>query len=102
MTDDGGSDLVLDPLTWKLAVYNSLGHFLGVTGEAIPVDFLHFKSIESWIRVPANDMSQVWTALSGAATTIDTSNGSISASINVIRVSRYLAAVIGPKRGNWT
>ncbi|VVT55829.1 uncharacterized protein SAPINGB_P004759 [Magnusiomyces paraingens] len=55
-----------------------------------------------WIRVPEQDLTNAWTALSGFVTTIDTGNyGSLHVGVRVIRASRYLSSISGPLRSKW-
>lgn len=55
-----------------------------------------------WIRVPEQELTNAWTALSGFATIIDTGNyGTINVGVRVIRASRYLSSITGPLRNKW-
>lgn len=57
---------------------------------------------EAWIRVPESELTHIWAALSGYATTIDTGNhGTIRVGVRVIRASRYLPSVCGRRRNKW-
>lgn len=55
-----------------------------------------------WIRVPEQELTNAWTALSGFVTSIDTGNyGTLNVGIRVIRASRYLSSLTGPLRSKW-
>lgn len=41
-----------------------IGQFLGITGTAIPIDFLKVEDRDVWIRVPREDAAGVVGALS--------------------------------------
>jgi hypothetical protein len=90
----------MDIVSWKLAVNNALGRFLGLTGESIPADILHTRAAgtkrsrpQAWIRVPEPELSAAWAALSGAPSSVDSSTGSVDASIRVLRASHYLVSI---------
>lgn len=55
----------MDPSTARLHLTSALKQFLGLTGEAIPIDFLKLEDRDLWIRVPRADGAAVVAALSG-------------------------------------
>lgn len=55
----------IDSSTARLHLTSALRQFLGLTGEAIPIDFLKLEGPELWIRVPREDGDAVATALGG-------------------------------------
>ncbi|KAL8917041.1 MAG: hypothetical protein Q9172_005994 [Xanthocarpia lactea] len=59
------TDAELDILTARTYLTSALQQFLGITGTAIPVDFLKVEGREVWIRVPRDDSAVVVSALSG-------------------------------------
>ncbi|ANB12965.1 hypothetical protein AWJ20_1243 [Sugiyamaella lignohabitans] len=83
-----------------MAISRSLNTFLGISGTAIPVDLLHILDKQAWVRVPAGDLDSVWNALSGAV--VPGSDQLGEGAISVVRASRYLSALVGPRRGKWT
>ena len=54
----------IDILTARTHVTSALSQFLGLTGTAIPIDFLKLDGRNVWIRVPREDGSAVVGALS--------------------------------------
>lgn len=82
-------------------ISKALTRFGGVQGVATPLDILHVisepeKGQQCWVRVPEQSLTQVWSALSGATSTIMGSNNDvIEVSIRVVRASRYLVGVAG-------
>lgn len=46
----------LDELQVKSYCTNALRQFLGLTGQAIPVDILKAEGTECWVRVPREDL----------------------------------------------
>ena len=59
------TDAEVDILTARTYLTSALQQFLGITGTAIPVDFLKVDGREVWIRVPRDDSAVVVSALSG-------------------------------------
>jgi len=55
----------LDALTARTYLTSALSQFLGLTGAAIPVDILHLRGREVWVRVARGDGSAVVAAVSG-------------------------------------
>lgn len=55
----------LDALTARSYLTSALSQFLGLTGAAIPVDILHLRGREVWVRVARGDGSAVVAAVSG-------------------------------------
>lgn len=56
---------VFDLLTARAHLTSALNQFLGVTGTAIPVDFLKIEGRDVWVRVPREDGAAVMGAISG-------------------------------------
>lgn len=56
---------VFDLLTARAHLTSALNQFLGVTGTAIPVDFLKIEGRDVWVRVPREDGAAVVGAISG-------------------------------------
>ena len=54
----------IDILTARAHLTSALSQFLGITGTAIPVDFLKVEDRDIWIRVPKEDGAVVVGALS--------------------------------------
>lgn len=54
----------VDILTARTYLTSALGQFLGLTGTAIPIDFLKVEGRDVWIRVPREDDAAVVGALS--------------------------------------
>lgn len=54
----------IDILTARTYLTSALDQFLGMTGTAIPIDFLKVKGRDIWIRVPREDGAAVVGALS--------------------------------------
>ena len=54
----------IDILTARAYLTSALEQFLGMTGTAIPIDFLKVEGRDVWIRVPREDASKVVGALS--------------------------------------
>ncbi|KAI9818469.1 MAG: hypothetical protein M1827_000528 [Pycnora praestabilis] len=59
------SSIPLDILTARTHLTSALSQFLGLTGTAIPIDFLKVAGREVWIRVPREDGSAVVAAAGG-------------------------------------
>lgn len=55
----------LDILAARTYLTSALQQFLGVTGTAIPIDFLKVDGRDAWVRVPREDRPMVTGALSG-------------------------------------
>lgn len=56
---------VFDLLTARAHLTSALNQFLGITGTAIPVDFLKIEHHDVWVRVPREDGAAVVSAISG-------------------------------------
>ncbi|KAL2038502.1 hypothetical protein N7G274_008841 [Stereocaulon virgatum] len=54
----------VDILTARTYLTSALSQFLGLTGTAIPVDFLKVEGRDVWIRIPREDSTAVVGALS--------------------------------------
>ena len=54
----------LDILTARLHLNSAISQFLGITGSAIPIDFLKVEGRDVWVRVPREDAAAVVGALS--------------------------------------
>lgn len=54
----------IDILTARAHLTSALSQFLGITGTAIPIDFLKHEGRDVWIRVPREDAAAVVGALS--------------------------------------
>lgn len=54
----------IDILTARTHLTSALSQLLGITGTAIPIDFLKIEGRDAWIRVPREDGSAVVGALS--------------------------------------
>ncbi|EPS42281.1 hypothetical protein H072_3745 [Dactylellina haptotyla CBS 200.50] len=55
-----------DLLTWKTHLSEALNQFLGVSGMAIPVDFLHSADgAEVYIRIPREDSPRFMAGITG-------------------------------------
>ncbi len=54
----------IDILTARAHLTAALSHFLGITGTAIPIDFLKVEGRDVWIRVPREDAAAIVGALS--------------------------------------
>lgn len=59
------SVLALDILTARTYLTSALQQFLGVTGTAIPIDFLKVEGPDAWVRVPREDGGAVVSAVTG-------------------------------------
>lgn len=55
----------VDVLTARSYFTSALQQFLGITGTAIPIDFLKVEGSDAWIRVPRDDGAVVVSAVSG-------------------------------------
>lgn len=55
----------MDILTARTYLTAALQQFLGMTGTAIPIDFLKVEGREVWVRVPREDGAAVVEAVSG-------------------------------------
>lgn len=55
----------LDILTARTQLTAALQQFLGLTGAAIPVDFLKIEGRDVWVRVPREDGAVVTSAVGG-------------------------------------
>lgn len=64
-TGSTSSSSALDALTARTYITSALSQFLGLTGTAIPIDILHLRGREVWVRVPRGDGSAVVAAVSG-------------------------------------
>lgn len=54
----------IDILTARTLLTSSLEQYLGVTGTAIPIDFLKIEGSDIWVRLPSEDKTMVVGALS--------------------------------------
>lgn len=54
----------VDILTARAYLTSALSQFLGLTGTAVPIDFLKIEGRDTWIRVPREDSAAVVGALS--------------------------------------
>lgn len=64
-TTDAFIDAEVDILTARTYLTSALQQFLGITGTAVPVDFLKVEGRSIWIRVPRDDSAVVVSAVSG-------------------------------------
>lgn len=55
----------VDVLTARTYLTSALQQFLGMTGTAIPIDFLKVEGMDVWIRVPREDGAIVVSAVTG-------------------------------------
>lgn len=63
-SDLNSANIPIDILTARTYLTSALEQFLGMTGTAIPIDFLKVKDGDVWIRVPREDGNHVAGALS--------------------------------------
>ncbi len=63
-SNPNSADVPIDMLTARTYLTSALEQFLGMTGTAIPIDFLKVEAKDVWIRVPREDGSKVAGALS--------------------------------------
>ena len=54
----------IDILTARAHLTSALSQFLGITGTAIPIDFLKIEGRDVWIRIPREDAAAFVGALS--------------------------------------
>lgn len=60
------------------------------------------RNPQVWVRIPEQDLTKVWMALSGFSTSIDTGNyGNITVGVRVIRASKYIFSTTGAYRNKW-
>jgi len=55
----------LDAITARTHLTSALRQFLGLHGQAIPVDLMKIEGQDVWVRVPMEDASAVQAAVSG-------------------------------------
>ena len=53
----------VDIITARTHITSALDQFLGITGTAIPIDFLKIEHADVWIRIPREDLVAVTGAL---------------------------------------
>jgi len=54
-----------DLLTWRTHLSSALSQFLGISGTAISIDFLHTELDQVWIRIPREDAVRFTAAIGG-------------------------------------
>lgn len=60
------------------------------------------RNPQVWIRIPEQELTKVWMALSGFSTSIDTGNyGNVNIGVRVIRASKYINSTTGTYRNKW-
>ncbi|MCJ1484164.1 hypothetical protein MMC06_004332 [Schaereria dolodes] len=64
-TPPSASSTTVDALTARTYLTSALQQFLGMTGTAIPVDFLKIEGRDVWVRVPREDGKAVVEAVTG-------------------------------------
>lgn len=72
-----GAHAPLDILSARAYLTSALTQFLGLTGAAISLDFLHVSAQQVWVRVPAEDRSAVVAAVGGWAGREDGGDGDV-------------------------
>lgn len=60
---DGPQDIKLDDLMVKSYFTAALKQFLGLTGQAIPIDILKAQDSTCWVRLPREDLSSFAAAI---------------------------------------
>ncbi|PWW73486.1 hypothetical protein C7212DRAFT_333239 [Tuber magnatum] len=85
---------VVDAITWRTTLTNSLMQYLGVVGSAIRIDILHIEGGEAVLRLPTTDMVKFGAAVSGF---VGTSEGR-SIGFKTLGNSAFLMGLIGRAR----
>lgn len=63
LTVSGPDTIILDDLTSKSYCTDALKQYLGLTGEAIPVEILRTDDSECWVRLPRPDLEKFSAAI---------------------------------------
>jgi len=85
---------LVDAITWRTTLTNSLMQYLGVVGSAIRIDILHIEGEEAVLRLPTVDMVKFGAAVSGF---VGTSEGR-SIGFKTLGSSAFLMGLIGRAR----
>ncbi|RPB02036.1 hypothetical protein L873DRAFT_1827027 [Choiromyces venosus 120613-1] len=82
---------MVDAITWRTTLTNSLMQYLGVVGSAIRIDILHIEGDEAVLRLPTTDVVKFGAAVSGF---VGTSEGR-SVGFKTLGDSAFLMGLIG-------
>ncbi|KAG0635447.1 hypothetical protein HOY80DRAFT_1057148 [Tuber brumale] len=85
------SPAVVDAITWRTTLTNSLMQYLGVVGTAIRIDILHIEGGEAVLRLPTTDIVKFGAAVSGF---VGTSEGR-NIGFKTLGNSAFLMGLIG-------
>lgn len=89
---DGPDNIQLDDLMVKSYCTAALKQFLGLTGQAIPIDILKTESKDTWLRIPAPDLGAFAAALTAWKGSSEDDTQYI---LRVKRCSNWLGTVVG-------
>jgi len=85
---------LVDAITWRTSLTNSLMQYLGVIGSAIRIDILHIEGEEAVLRLPTSDMVKFGAAVSGF---VGTSEGR-NIGFRTLGSSAFLMGLVGRAR----
>jgi ribonuclease P/MRP protein subunit POP8 len=63
LATDGPQEIELDNLLVKSYCTAALKQFLGLTGQAIPIDILKVQDTAAWVRLPKEDLKSFSAAI---------------------------------------
>lgn len=82
----------LDNLQVKSYCTSALRQFLGLTGQAIPVDVLKVQGVDCWVRVPKPDLSMFAAAITAWR---GSSEDGVIRSLRLTQCSDWLGSMVG-------
>lgn len=88
-------DVPLDAITARKHLTSALEQFLGITGTAIPIDFLKLDGYDFWVRVPREDASAMIAALGGWVGSETDAGGDATVNWRVKGWDNWLARLVG-------
>ena len=95
LATDGPQDIQLDELMVKSYCTAALKQFLGLTGQAIPIDILKAQGGACWVRVPREDLRSF---AAGITAYNGVSEGDTQYILRLKRCSNWLGSLVGADR----
>ncbi|KAK6541517.1 hypothetical protein TWF694_007324 [Orbilia ellipsospora] len=80
-----------DLLTWKTHLSTALNQFLGISGTAIPIDFLHSDVSEVYLRIPREDAPRFMAGITGWGEDIE----GRTVGFRVLKSAEFLMGIAG-------
>lgn len=91
---DSSDPFELDLIQVRSYCSAALKQFLGVSGQAIPIDILHLDGPGCWLRVPRDDLNKFCAAITAWQGTYE---GGTHTTLRIKGCSDYLGQLVGSK-----